>query len=188
MSNLFYEFPAELALEEVTKLGNQYPRLRDKYFTAFIIERNSNRIFKVRSVNFSGLKSTAIWIRSEESRDRHYWNNFDSTLAPSKIDNNGHRPPHYKRGLTSWIPLGADVDLMIEVQPSKEAANQTKDAFVKFEANQVRRPPDATPELKKAQEGKPFDEEALYEELKSKQEYKHLYLTTSTQDKIEIRG
>jgi hypothetical protein len=170
----YYEFPSEIASEQIKSIAEAQPSIKEKFFTVFVSERNGNNIYKIRSVNFNGLKETAKWCKDETSRDQFWFNNFDQVSAPSK-SNNTERVDHYKRGLTSYIPVGSLVDLMVEIHDSKVDSNQTKDAFSRYEANLVRRPPNTTPELNKLSQGKDIDIDRVIEEATQLKRYKNMH-------------
>jgi hypothetical protein len=142
----YVTFPSENAPEQIKALFDMYPELRDKHFVVLVSERNGPQLFKIRRVNYNGLLSTAKWCRDEESRTAEYWNNFDSGTDS--------RPSHYCRGLTSYIPEGSLVDLVIEVHDDKKTADQTKEVLSRYEENLCRRPPETYPSLEKLREGK----------------------------------
>ena len=148
-SNVEYvTFPSEIAPEQIKNLSDKHPELRDKHFVVLVSERNGPDLYRIRRGNYNGLLSTARWCRDEESRTAEYWNNYDSG---SDSRSSGHC-----RGLTSYIPEGALVDLVIEVHDDKKTADQTKEALSRYEENLCRRSPGTTPELDKIREGKPW--------------------------------
>ena len=167
MTQSFYDFPAELAPLQVRELAKKNPEIKSKFFTVLAAERNGNAIYKIRAVNFNGLEATAKWCENEESRDKYWWNNYDITTGPGLS----------RRGFTSYIPKGVNVDIMIEVHDTKSQAEETKEAFMRFEANLVREVPDS-PERKKAETGKRFDLDRLVEEEIRRRKYHVAFLAT----------
>lgn len=183
MSNLFLNkvvretFPSELASEAIKDWLDRNPELVDKHFVVYVLERNGTRIFKIRRVNYNGLVFTARWCRDEDSRTAEFYNNFDSATAPSRAKNTS-RSSHYCRGITSYIPEGALVDLAIVVHDTQKTADEEKDFFSRLEAKLCRRPPENTPELTKVRAGKDYDEGTLLAELLKKQRYTEQFFQT----------
>jgi hypothetical protein len=176
MSNLFLNkvvretFPSELASEAIKDWLDRNPELVDKHFVVYVLERNGTRIFKIRRVNFNGLLLTAKWCRDEDSRTAEFFNNFDSATAPSR-SNRISRSSSYCRGVTSYIPVGALVDLAIVVHDTKQSADAEKDFFIRLEAELVRKVPETNPELDKLVAGKPFDLNIIIATEKHKNRY-----------------
>ena len=183
MSNLFLNkvvretFPSELASEAIKDWLDRNPELVDKHFVVYVLERNGTQIFKIRRVNYTGLVFTARWCRDEDSRTAEFYNCFDSATAPSKAKNTS-RSSHYCRGITSYIPIGALVDLAIVVHDTKQSADAEKDFFSRLEAKLCRRPPETTPELEKVREGKEYDPGSLIAELMKQKRYTEQYFQT----------
>jgi hypothetical protein len=173
----WYTFQSEIAVEQIRDAAELNPDLKSQHFVVLIKDRNGPDLFKIRSVNFNGLRDTAKWTRDEQSRDEYYFNNYDAVDAPSKT-NTANRVSHSKRGVTSYIPENRLVELLVEVHDSKVTANQTKDALTGLEANLVRRPPTVTPELKKVIKGKKFNIDTLTEELRTVKRYNTMFLAT----------
>lgn len=164
--NLEYvTFPSEIASEQIRQWRDENPQLVNKNFVVLISERDKPLIYRVRRLNFTGLVNTARWCRDEESRTAEYWNCYDSVTAPSRADTDTSRSSHYCRGVTSWIPEGALVDLAIIVHDTKKTADQQKEFLSRFEAKLCRRPPETTPELEKVRAGKDYNEGTLIAEL-----------------------
>ena len=87
--------------------------LKNKYFTVIVKDFHGHDVFKVRSVNFNGLKFTANVLKDEETMNRCAWDGA------------------YKRGcypgVASYVPAGAEVELIVEVHNSKEESDETRD-------------------------------------------------------------
>ena len=176
MSNLFLNkvvretFPSELASEAIKDWLDRNPELVDKHFVVYVLERNGTRIFKIRRVNYTGLLFTARWCRDEDSRTAEFYNCFDSATAPSRSNRTGRSSSHC-RGVTSYIPVGALVDLAIVVHDTKQSADAEKDFFIRLEAKLVRKVPETNPELDKLVAGKPYDIDIIIATEKHKKRY-----------------
>jgi hypothetical protein len=171
MKTLF-ELQAETAQELLAQRIELYPELKKKFFVVILKDRHNGDVFKVRKVNFAGLKETAKWIRDEASRDENYWNVSDNPSAPSKAKSG---ISHYQRGLTSHIPVGALVDVLVEVHDTADQASDTKNHFTSLEKKYVRRPV-PTPEMVKAVSTGIFDIDRLMAETVRLKGYQSLHL------------
>ena len=171
MKTLF-ELQAENASEILAQRVEFFPELKDKFFVVIIKDRYNGDVLKVRKVNFAGLRETAKWIRDEASRDAHYWNVAESPTAPSK---GRVGTAHFQRGLTSHIPVGALVDVLVEVHNTSADASDTKNHFTSLEKKYVRRPV-PTPEMVKAATTGTFDIDRLVAEAVRYKGYEGLHL------------
>jgi hypothetical protein len=185
MSTLFLNkvvretFPSELASEAIKDWLDRNPELAHKYFVVYIRERNGIRTFKIRAVNYNGLVLTARWCRDEDSRTSEFYNNFDSATAPSR-SNGTTRSSSYCRGVTSYIPVGALVDLAIVVHDTKQSAESEKDFHSCTEAKIVRKPPETNPELDKLVAGKKYDLDRLIATAKHQKRYTEQFFQTAS--------
>jgi len=169
----FFTLQAEIAKEQLNNEVKKNPQLRNKQFMMLICDRKGSDVFKVRRTNYVGLRSTINWLKDEKSMDAQYWNNRNSTNAPSKTNNSG-RAEHCVRGVTSYIPRGAQVDLLVEVFDTFAEAEESKNAFTRMEAGHVRSVPNTTPELEKAKSGADYNIDSLAEEILHLKRYKAL--------------
>ena len=156
---------SETASEELNAVVNANPHLANSRAVTVTIDQTASKILKVTHTTVDGAIEYMDKARNEHSRDlpENYWDNYDSSSGC------------WRRGFVSHIPHNADVGYMVDLIDDHATAEETKKAFIDYEAGLVRMPP-FPPTLIDAIEGRDFDPAKLANEAGKYQEYRNLAL------------
>jgi hypothetical protein len=156
---------SETAAEELNAVVNANPHLANSRAVTVTIDQNASKILKITHTTVDGAIDYMDKARNEHSRDlpATYWDNYDSSTGC------------WRRGFVSHIPHNADVGYMVDLIDDHATAEETKKAFIDYEAGLVRMPP-FPPTLIDAIEGRDFDPTKLANEAGKYQEYRNLAL------------
>jgi hypothetical protein len=156
---------SETAAEELNAEIEQNVYLTNYRAVMITFDQTTSRVLKVTDTSVDKALDYMEKARNEHSRDitENYWDCYDSARGVMR------------RGFVSHIPHNAKVGYMVDLVESANEAEETKKAFLPYEAGIVRMPP-FSPIMGDAFEGRDFDSNKLADEAKKYQEYRKLAL------------
>ena len=156
---------SETAAEELNAVIEKNLHLTNYRAVMVTFDQSTSKLLKVTHTTVDKAISYMENARNEHSRDltENYWDCHDSSTGVKR------------RGFVSHIPHNADIGYMVDLVENDDIAEETKKAFLSYEAGLVRMPP-FPPTMVDAIEGREFDPAKLANEAGKYQEYRKIAL------------